>query len=680
MKNTRKIEYRPDIDGLRAVAILGVLLFHVGNKHFTGGFVGVDVFFVISGFLITGIIKREIETTGTFSAKNFYARRIRRLFPAMFLVLFFTALFAALVFSPTHLSRTGGALASAIASVSNIYFWLEAGYFDISAKLKPLLHTWSLGVEEQFYFLWPFLLLLLIKMKKSWLPPLFLLLIGIFSLYLNTVFGDGQVAWISQHFPTVSQWIEDGQATIFFLLPFRVFEFAIGALTVWLIHYQTRQWIYEVLFVTGLILIVYAMLTFTDKLLFPSFYGLVPTLGAALIIYSGQKSSLRILLTNKLAVGLGLISYSLYLIHWPIIVFWFYLRGEISHSIISVGIIGVSIVIAALSYRYIEQPFRNQKYNLSEPKWKYTSIAAISILFFVGLHMKYSNGWAWRLPKSEIVFPDAGGTKNFHTKYYGGAGYYGYYPTSAKKADIVLMGDSHGRQYAYGLDKLLVKDKNASMYVSRCTSSIYLPNFVRVDTNNQFNYSHHALSDVLNIVQTSKPKLVILSELWIWQMSVADILDKNGRRLHKKITTEDVITGILALKKKIGESTLVVIGNVPGAGYNLYDIFSRPRLPMFSKIDANKYLKSRPKPANIAFNNTLRDAALSSGKFIFLDPHDILCHDGLCENLDGQKRLIYSDAYHLSRYGSTEVIRGFLPILEKLLIQTNSLNKKEKRY
>ncbi len=680
MKNTRKIEYRPDIDGLRAVAILGVLLFHVGNKHFTGGFVGVDVFFVISGFLITGIIKREIETTGTFSAKNFYARRIRRLFPAMFLVLFFTAFFAALVFSPTHLSRTGGALASAIASVSNIYFWLEAGYFDISAKLKPLLHTWSLGVEEQFYFLWPFLLLLLIKMKKSWLPPLFLLLIGIFSLYLNTVFGDGQVAWISRHFPTVAKWIEDGQATIFFLLPFRVFEFAIGALTVWLMHYQTRQWVYEVLFVTGLILIVYAMLTFTDKLLFPSFYGLLPTLGAALVIYSGQKSSLRILLTNKIAVGIGLVSYSLYLIHWPIIVFWNYLRGEISHSIIAVGIIGVSIVIAAFSYRYIEQPFRNRKYDLAKPKWKYSSILAVTMLFFVGLHMKYSNGWTWRLPKSEILFPDAGGAMNFHKKYYGGAGYYGFYPKYIKKPDIILMGDSHGRQYAYGLDKLLVKDKNVSMYVAGDASSIYLPHFARVDTDSSFKASKKVLPEVLKVMQAAKPKMVILSESWLYQMHRADLLDENGKRLHKEITTADIIEGILALKKKIGESTLVVIGNVPGAGYNLYDIFSRPRLPMFSKVDANKYLGRSIKPTNMAFNNALRNAALSSGKFIFLDPHDILCHDGWCKNLDEQKRLIYSDAYHLSRYGSTEVIRGFLPILEKLLIQTSSLNKKEKRY
>lgn len=675
-----KIKYRADIDGLRAVAVLGVLAFHVGSRHFTGGFVGVDVFFVISGFLITGIIKQEIESTGTFSALGFYARRIRRLFPAMLLVLFFTSLFAIFVFSPTHMSRFGGALSSAIASVSNIYFWIETDYFDISAKFKPLLHTWSLGIEEQFYFIWPLIILLLLKTEIRWLPPTVLFFIGALSLYLNVVFGDGHVRWLTDHYPTMAKWIEDGKATIFFLLPFRVFEFVIGALMVWLIHYKVHQWVYDFFLLSGLVLIGYAMHTYTDKLIFPSFYGLVPTLGAALVIYAGHASRFRILLANKTAVGLGLISYSLYLIHWPIIAFWNYLNGGIGH-VAAIGILVVSVFLAVISYLYIEQPFRKCKYNLANSQWKYPTVAVTSILFAIGLHMKYSDGWAWRMPdlkivfQDKVVFQDAGNAKNFHKKFYGGVGYFGFYPKKAKKVDIVLMGDSHGRHYAYGLDKLLVKDRNMSMYVARCSSSIYLPYFVRIDNPNNLSWSKKVLSEVLPIIKNSNGSIVILSESWLSQIERADILDRNGNRMNKKVTIDDIVRGILSLKKMIGkENKLVIIGNVPKVEYNLYDIFSRPHSSEFSP---DKYLKSKRSMDVTAFNEKLKRIADETKEFIFLDPQDILCSNDWCRNVDDKKRLIYSDNGHLSIYGSEFVIRGFLPKLTKLIPLNKAYSKDE---
>ncbi len=651
------------------------------NKHFSGGFVGVDVFFVISGFLITSIIKQEIQTTGTFDIKKFYGRRLRRLFPAMILVLFLTAFFAALVFSPTYLSRFGGALSSAIASSSNIYFWLESDYFDVSSKFKPLLHTWSLGVEEQFYFIWPFLLLILMKITRRLLPTV-LFFVGIISLYLNVIFGDGEVAWITSHYPTLAKWIEDGKATVFFLLPFRVFEFVIGALIVWLIHYKVHQWVYDFFLLSGLVLIGYAMYTYTDKLIFPSFYGIIPTLGAALVIYAGHASRFSILLANKTTVGLGLISYSLYLIHWPIIVFWNYLYEGIG-SIDAIGIFIASIFLAVVSYLYVEQPFRNRKYDLAETKWKYTAIAATAVLFVIGLHMKYSDGWAWRMPdmkivfKDKVVFQDTGNAKNFHKKFYGGAGYYGFYPETRKKADIVLIGDSHGRHYAYGLDKLLVKDRNISMYVASCRSSIYLPNFVRIDNPNYLSWSKKVLEEVLPIIKNSHGSIVILSESWLSQIGRADILDETGNRMHKKVTVNDIIKGIIALKKIIGkENKLVIIGNVPKAGYNLYDIFSRPHSSEFSP---DKYLKSKRSMDVTAFNEKLKRYADKTKEFVFLDPHDILCSNGWCRNVDDKKHLIYSDSGHLSIYGSEFVIRGFLPKLKKL-INANKVKSKHDQF
>ncbi|EFU70275.1 acyltransferase [Aliarcobacter butzleri JV22] len=154
-----KIKYRADIDGLRAIAILSVLIFHLDAKYLSGGFVGVDIFFVISGFLITSIIKKEIEETSSFNFKNFYIRRIRRLFPALFVTLAITTIIVAFIFSPTHLSSYGGSLVTSLLSVSNFFFWVESDYFDVSSKVKPLLHTWTLSIEEQFYLIWPITLL-----------------------------------------------------------------------------------------------------------------------------------------------------------------------------------------------------------------------------------------------------------------------------------------------------------------------------------------------------------------------------------------------------------------------------------------------------------------------------------------------------------------------------------------
>ncbi len=659
---------------------MSVLFFHLGYQTFSGGFVGVDVFFVISGFLITNLIKREIETTGKFSMKQFYIRRVRRLLPALFVMLFFTISFAILVFSPTHLSRIGGAMTSAIASVSNIYFWLEADYFDVSAKLKPFLHTWSLSVEEQFYFVWPVMLWLLMKVKKSWLPPLFLIVAGIVSLYLNQVFGDGAVGFISKNFPKAAELIKDGNTTIFFLLPFRIFEFAIGALVVWLIHFKSKQWVYDLLFIGGILLIGYAIFMFDDKMLFPSYYGLVPTIGAGLIIYSGHNTRAKLLLSNKLAVGIGLISYSLYLAHWPIIVFWTYLAGSISVQD-SLIIIVIAVILAILSYKYVEQPFRKKKYDLATPRWKYSAIVTVALLAYLGINIKQNDGWSWRVPKT-VVFEDMGDAKDFHSKMWGGAGYKGkgFIDTNNTKADMVLIGDSHGNHYAEGLYKLISKDNNTSLYVSNCFSSIYLPGFIRVDKESYIKISSEALAKDLPYIKNGNKPLVILSESWLSQISKGDMIDDKGKRLHKKITIEDIIDGILKLKEQIGNSTLVIIGDAPGAKYNLYDVFSRPRPLFFADFDPQKYLKVPGSTAIAAFNRKLKEASQKTGKFIFLDPYDVLCEDGLCRNVDEKGRLIYSDANHLSKYGSIKVIKGFLPKLEELLrekdIDSSSTDKK----
>ncbi|HEY8269663.1 MAG TPA: acyltransferase, partial [Pseudobdellovibrionaceae bacterium] len=251
------IRYRPEIDGLRAIAVISVLFYHVGFETFRGGFVGVDIFFVISGFLITRLIRDEVNSSQAFSFSNFYLRRVRRLVPALLFTLGLSSVCAYVLLSPQHLQIFGGSLASAITSLSNFYFWRESGYFDAEVKFKPLLHTWSLCIEEQFYLFWPLLVtFLLLKKDKRYLLGTSIALFSI-SLLANLV--------ITEKFP-------DSASTIYYLAPFRVFEFMVGAVLVELVQFQTKkQWVHEVLIVLGLIMILFPALVFTEKTVFPSY-------------------------------------------------------------------------------------------------------------------------------------------------------------------------------------------------------------------------------------------------------------------------------------------------------------------------------------------------------------------------------------------------------------------------
>lgn len=245
-------QYRPDIDGLRAIAILTVLLFHLGVSAFSGGYIGVDVFFVISGYLITKLIRDEVSATEKFSFSNFYIRRVRRLFPSLVFTLCLTLVAAAFLFSAQFFERFGASLLHALFSLSNFYFWKNSDYFAPAAELEPLLHTWSLSVEEQFYLLWPITLVLLLK-KSSGVRFGILLIIFAMSLALTRYY-------IHQ------------TSMIFYLLPFRVFEFIIGALMVWIVEGKSsRNWIDECMTAIGLILIFFAATTYTSSEPFPSF-------------------------------------------------------------------------------------------------------------------------------------------------------------------------------------------------------------------------------------------------------------------------------------------------------------------------------------------------------------------------------------------------------------------------
>lgn len=662
-----KIKYRPEIDGLRAIAILSVLIFHIDARYLSGGFVGVDIFFVISGFLITGIIKNEIETTGSFSLKDFYLRRIKRLFPALFFTLIVTSIFAILLFSPSLLRSFGGSLFTSLFSISNFFFWIEADYFDVSSKLKPLLHTWSLSLEEQFYLFWPLTLVLLLMLKRKIVIGLsIILLLIVLSLFLNFIFQGGSI---------VTKYFEDGKSTIFFLLPFRIYEFMFGALLVWFVHYKLkRKYLYDILFVIGLLCIGYSVVLFDEAMLFPSFYGLLPVLGTTVIIYSSAHSTFKELFTNKLFVGIGLISYSLYLVHWPIVVFWTYLDNEIT-KYDKIYILLLSFILAYISYKLIEQPFRKKEITFRNLKLKLL-LFGFPVFAFGGIHMYNHDGWTWRVD-NKIDIEDGYNASLFHKEFYGGAGYKKFGLISGNnmsEKNIILVGDSHGLHYAKGLETALLKEKSISFYTSSLNSFLYLPTFTRTthgkDWDSLTTKDFEKTIELINEMPNDKNTIVILSHSWVSQLKIAGIKNSENKLIRKDIGIEEIKKGIIEFKNLIGDRQLVVIGQVPTTNKEiLYDIFTRPRFFVKMK-NIEEYLLMELNEEYKQFNDNIYKYSLDTGVFIFLNPCDVLCENNLCITTVNNK-LMYSDITHLSTYGSIYLIEKFKNRLFKIIYGDN---------
>jgi peptidoglycan/LPS O-acetylase OafA/YrhL len=345
--------YRAEIDGLRAIAVLAVLFFHLRVSGFSGGFVGVDVFFVISGFLITCIVASDIEA-GRFNLARFWSRRARRLLPALFTTLALSCIAAFLLFAPQHLESFAKSVTASTFGVSNILFWRETGYFDLAARTKPLLHSWSLSVEWQFYLVWPILLSVFLcryPRRMLWL----MLTTAMLSFCLILAFQNGSLWLLSR--TRAAEWIADGRATVFYNTPFRVFEFACGAALAWLPKPRLAI-VHELLVVLGLALIGSAILLLDSSSRAPALNVLLPTLGAVMVLHADRSRWAGLILRNGPAIYLGRISYSLYLIHWPLIVFCEYglLRTLQPVEAILVGLL--SLVLAVLMFHCVEQPYR----------------------------------------------------------------------------------------------------------------------------------------------------------------------------------------------------------------------------------------------------------------------------------------------------------------------------------
>ena len=451
-----KLLYRKEIDGLRALAVVSIVLFHAGFKVFEGGYVGVDVFFVISGFLITSIIVQDLRQD-TFKFWGFYERRARRLLPALFVVLLVSMAFAWVWMLPGELTEFSKSVLSVLFFGSNFFFWNDSGYFATSVEFRPLLHTWSLAVEEQFYFLFPALLVVSLRLGRFAIPVV-LVVIGIGSFAFS--------AWASIYKPTLA----------FFLLPTRVWEFIFGSLASLLVlslfypRLKTNKWLCEVSSLLGLCLILYSVFFFKKSYFYPGYWAFIPVFGTTLLlIFSTDQTWIGKVLSTKPLVILGLVSYSAYLWHQPL--FAFFRLRELDPLSVEVAwfLIFCSFALGYLTWRFIEPIWRmGQKSPTRSFWWFLGGCACVFVLFF--LVVKYTGGYLFRLnhlPKDYFQ------TSWINYKFHGVNGQQCYTAVmkpcvlasfSNQKENLLMVGDSHAGDFGGAFAEYLnSKQLNGSM-------------------------------------------------------------------------------------------------------------------------------------------------------------------------------------------------------------------------
>ncbi|WP_273028363.1 acyltransferase family protein [Massilia timonae] len=339
-RHQKLTDYRPDIDGLRAVAVIAVVLYHGWPNYLPGGFIGVDIFFVISGYLITSIILSALEQD-RFSILEFYARRVRRIFPALLLVFVATVGFGWIVLLPDEFKQAARHVSAGGLFVSNLLLWNEAGYFDNAGLTKPLLHLWSLGIEEQFYLLWPLMLWLMVKYRTGVLVLLCTVFAGSFMANLALTASDATAAFYS---PATRFW-----------------ELMTGGIGAYL-HLRFRDWSgrwAQLASIAGALLLVAGFAFIGTQDAFPGWWALLPVGGTFLLIMAGPRTLInRKLLSTRLVVATGLISYPLYLWHWPLLSYGLIVNGEKPGFLVRAGLVAAAFVLAILTYRFLELPIR----------------------------------------------------------------------------------------------------------------------------------------------------------------------------------------------------------------------------------------------------------------------------------------------------------------------------------
>lgn len=440
------MKFRADINGLRAVAVVPVVLYHAGFSTISGGFVGVDIFFVISGFLITSDIIERIDK-GEFSLVEFYHRRVRRIFPALFAMLAACFLMAWFVLPPRELVSFSKSAIAAAVSAANIYFYRNTDYFAEAAASLPLLHTWSLAVEEQFYFLWPLAIMILMAWKRS------LVLIVVSVLCIASIVAS-------------QRWLPINAPFVFYMLPTRAWELLLGGLialpSVRAMAARQNQSVAEILALAGLALIAASLFMIDHDTPFPGVYALGPCLGAALVVVAGTRRETAVsrVLSIRPAAFIGLISYSLYLWHWPLLVFaGIYKNRDLFVSERSV-IVAAALLISTLSWWFVERRFRQRGAAAAHWKWMIPATAAIGVACSLSLIVIKGGGFPERgpdgSPQIQAVMTESAAFQASSCLERGAdipGGCVLGNDNAALPPTVVLWGDSHAAHLASSLDE-----------------------------------------------------------------------------------------------------------------------------------------------------------------------------------------------------------------------------------
>ncbi|MEN8258711.1 MAG: acyltransferase family protein [Thermodesulfobacteriota bacterium] len=635
------MKYRSEIDGLRAIAVIPVILFHAGFSTFSGGFVGVDVFFVISGYLITTIILSEMEK-GTFSIVDFYERRARRILPALFLVMFISLPFAWFWLLPSDMKSFSQSLVAVSSFSSNILFWLTSGYWDTASELKPLLHTWSLAVEEQYYVLFPLFLMLMWNYRKRWILGAFILIAGISLITAQ---------WGAYHNPSAA----------FYLLPTRGWELAIGAGIAFYFLYRkqtirtllSHKLVDEVLGLLGLLMICYGVLIFDETTPFPSIYALIPTIGTGLIIlFSSYETIAGRLLSSKPLVVIGLISYSAYLWHQPLLAFARHRAITDPSDLQYATIAFLSFPLAYLSWKYVEKPFRNRN-RISKKNIFLFSLIGSVVFISIGLAGHVTNGFYNRYSDSQKILLDSHKYDRKEAYREGvcflepGQKYSDFKdecfsPDSVNGEDlIILWGDSHAAALSYGLKKII--HDLIQLTASGCTPIIGYNPAERphcIDINNY----------VLRKIEQLKPEFLVLHANWFNPLNKIESGLKEGL-LHT----------ILYIRSVSPKTKIIIIGGVPQWKPTL------PSLLLKSNIELREiaYVHSQNQK-KIRNADKMLALVANENELTFISLLDIYCKDEECLSSvkSGNTYEPFAWDYgHLTKSSSSLVAENILPTL-----------------
>lgn len=625
------LSYRKEIDGLRALAVIPVILFHAGFESVSGGFVGVDVFFVISGYLITTIILVELKR-GEFSLSNFYERRARRILPALFLVMFACLPFAWFWLLPNDLKDFSKSLVAVTVFSSNILFWRESGYFAASAELKPLLHTWSLAVEEQFYILFPLLLLFGYRYGKK---PILTTLGIIFACSL-----------LLSHLGATTK-----PAATFYLLPTRGWELLLGAFTaLHLSDYPQKaapSSLSQAGSSVGLILILYAVLFYDRHTPFPSLYALAPTVGALLvIIFANKHTFVGRILSTKALVGIGLVSYSAYLWHQPLFAFFRYKAIDTITSIEASLLITATFSLAYLSWKYLELPFRNKRIT-SKAVVIYSCVGGLIGFSLIGLTGILTNGKIGRL----------GNDARYEDLMHRLRGNYGLHELcesevidrdeckTAFDPEILLWGDSYAMHLANGLIESNKDVRLIQATVSQCAPVLGLAPSTAIYGARSCIDSNDRAMEMLDRYKSIK-YVVLSSRTFLLTRSSIATKQEGVKSLSRDVIEAHLIQTIQRIESR--GAVPVIFSPPPASGRDIGQCLLKAEILGAEKGRCNFPQTEAEAHQSVVFE-TLRRLERMGHKVIWLA--DGICDAGICKS-SVQGTFIYRDGGHLSYEGS----------------------------